>query len=209
MNSSDPMDLGGVVSKLTRNTPQPVETEDEAGNAVTKYRMWPSLLGQLQSALTPGMESGSGGSGTGRPAPLALNAFDLLRRIDETSTYQYWTFGGTDRLDATSIAKRIQFWAMKALATPESEKEAARMIGGWCQDIEALFNPQQRIELKGKCPECQLSHYTVEDEDEMIRKPTLTAVPHERGTFASCGNCGATWSGYQLHALADHVTRVG
>jgi len=205
----DLLDLPGAVSRLTRNTPQSVHTADEAGAPKVDFKMWPSLLNQLRFALTPGMESGAGGSGSGRPAPLALNAFDLLRKIDETSTHQYWTNGGRSRLDALSVEKRIQFWAAKALASPAAEAEALKMIAGWCREIEAMFNPQHRIELRGKCPECGLSHYQVEEDGDLIRKATLTAIPHERGTFATCGNCGASWSGQQIHALAEHVTRVG
>lgn len=205
----DLLNLADAVSRLTRNTPQSVHTADDEGNPKVTFKMWPSLLNQLRFAMTPGMEAGAGGSGSGRPAPLALNAFDLLRKIDETSTHQYWTMGGKSRLDALSLEKRIQFWAAKAVASPGTEDEAHKMIAGWCREIEAMFNPQHRIELRGKCPECGRSHYQVEEDGDMIRKPTLTAIPHERGTFASCGNCGATWAGYQLHALAEHVTRVG
>lgn len=205
----DHLDLAGAVSRLTRNTPQSVHTADEAGQPRVDFKMWPSLLNQLRFAMTPGMESGAGGSGSGRPAPLALNAFDLLRKIDETSTHQYWTNGGRSRLDALSLEKRVQFWATKALASPATEAAALKMIAGWCREIEAMFNPQHRIELRGKCPECGLSHYQVEEDGDLIRKAALTAIPHERGTFASCGNCGASWAGRQLHVLAEHVTRVG
>ncbi|MET4095127.1 hypothetical protein [Arthrobacter sp. UYCu712] len=207
MNDNKPLTLDAAVSLLTRNTPQSVKTEDAEGSPVTTFKMWPSLLGQLRAAFQPSMGAGSGG-GSGRPAPLALNAFDLMRRIESVSTHQYWTLGGTSRLDATSLEKRIWFWATKALATPAAEKEATQMITGWCMDIEALFNPEHRIELRGKCPECGWAYYLVEEEGEIIRKRTLTAVPHERGTFASCGYCKASWSGYRLHDLADHVTRV-
>lgn len=200
--------LDEAVSLLTRNTPQSVRTEDQEGNPVISFRMYPSLLGQLRAALTPGMESGSGGSGSGRPSPLALNAFDLLRRIDETSTYQYWTFGGTHRLDATSISKRIQFWAARATEDPATEKEATRMINAWCLEIEALFNPEHRIELQGTCPHCGYAHRLVEDDGELVRKATLTVIPYDGGALASCGYCEATWEGRELHDLAKHLTRV-
>jgi len=125
-----------------------------------------------------------------------------MRKIEETSTYQYWTSGGTDRLTALSVEKRIRFWAMKALANPEKEREAARMISGWCNEIEDLFNPEHRIELKGKCPACGLTHYEVDEDGDTIRKPALTAVPAAGGAHASCGNCGAKWEGVALHLLA-------
>lgn len=209
-------DLDEAVSLLTRWTPQRVECADEHGHPVTKFKSIPPLIGQLRAAITPGMEQGGGGASGGRPAPMALNAFDLLRKIDETSTFQYWTNGGTDRLVAISIERRIRHWAIQARRAPEPLAEATRMISGWVKEIEALFNPQKRIELTGKCPGCRASHYLVEEDGELIRKATLTATPATSGSFAECGNCGARWEGHlqmevlaTLLALADAPAQSG
>ena len=201
-------DLDEAVSLLTRWTPQRVECADEHGHPITKYKSIPPLIGQLRAAITPGMEQGGGGASGGRPAPMALNAFDLLRKIDETSTFQYWTNGGTDRLVAISIERRIRHWAIQARRAPEPLAEATRMIRGWVQEIEALFNPQKRIELQGKCPACKASHYLVEEDGEQIRKAALTATPAAGGSYAECGKCGARWVGeLAMQILAGMLTR--
>lgn len=199
MNTND---LDEAVTLLTRWNPQRIEQEDEHGYPSVSFKMIPPLLGQLRSAMTPGMESGAGG-GSGRPAPMALNAYDLLRRIDETSTFQYWTNGGTDRLVAISLEQRIRYWAMQARRAPEPLAEATRMAQGWVRDIDALFNPQKRIELKGRCPMCKSSHYLVEEDGEQIRKVALTATPTKHGSFAECGSCGSRWQGeIEMQVLA-------
>lgn len=187
-------DLDAAVTLLTRWNPQRIEQEDEYGHPSVSFKMIPPLLGQLRLAMTPGMESGSGG-GSGRPAPMALNAYDLLRRIEETSTYEYWTNGGTDRLTAISLEQRIRYWAMMARRAPEPLAQATRLVEGWVRDIDALFNPQKRIELKGRCPVCKSSHYLAEEDGEEIRKAALTATPTKYGSFAECGKCKSKWTG--------------
>ncbi len=191
MNTND---LDAAVTLLTRSNPQRIEQEDEYGHISVSFKMIPPLLGQLRMAMTPGMESGAGG-GSGRPAPMALNAYDLLRRIDDVSTFQYWTNGGTDRLIAISLEQRIRYWAMQARRAPEPLAEATRLVQGWVRDIDALFNPQKRIEIKGSCPICKHSHYLIEEDGEQIRKATLTATPTKHGSFAECGQCRSKWTG--------------
>jgi hypothetical protein len=146
------------------------------------------------------MEQGSGGGG-GSPAPLALNAWDLYRRIDETATYMYWTNKGDQPLSSFKLGARIQYWAARSLVSQEKIDETTKVLAGWVSDIEQLFNPGKTIRIPGKCPDCGKDIYTAVEDGETIRKPALTAHPGTYGTYATCGNCNQRWAGPELNEL--------
>lgn len=199
--------LDEAVSLLTRWTPRRILVKGDNGSVTYRFARQEPLISQLRSEIGSSMGVGSGG-GSGRPAPLALAAFDLLRRIDETSVYMYWTAGGDSYQVSRSIEHRVQHWADNASSNPEALAEATKIIWNWVDQINELFNPEHRVELQGTCPDCDVSHHLVEDEGEMIRKAALTVVLFDGGARASCGNCGSVWTGQELHDLAEHVTRV-
>lgn len=198
-----------AVNALTRSTPHRMDRQKEDGTAYTHFLLQDPLLSQLRAAIRPGMEQGGGASG-GRPAPLAVNALDLYLDIERTTHTFYWLHYSPAG-NRQSLEAMIQSWAATASARDQTTKEALKLIGGWVEQIEALFNPGKSIELQGPCPAdgCGARYYYQENDGERIRKPALTAHPAAACPFAACGACGARWEGEaSLRSLAVLLSAV-
>lgn len=198
-----------AVNLLTRQTPMWVDRERADGSKFKEVQIQEPLLAQLRSALRPGMEHGSGGAGGGGSrAAVAINALDLVTRIESDIIYHYWLVKtATRRPGGYTFEDRLQYWAAAVEHNELKAKECEKILTGWVSEIQLLLSPRRRIELQGACPGCNQSHYLAEEDGEQIRKPTLTATASEHGASAACGNCGKEWKGFELHELAEHVTR--
>ncbi|WP_104164706.1 hypothetical protein [Arthrobacter sp. SX1312] len=197
--------LDEAISLLVNETPHGIECDGPNGGTVTKWVMADPLLVQLRRAKTPGMEGGSGGSG-GRPSPLALNAFDLYREIDEQAGFLYWTHKDARPLRSYTLEDRIQYWVARARLDRESLAEAEKIVLGWNRSIEALFNPKKVIPLAGTCPECKTAFHFVEDDGERTRKTALHISTDDAGPYAECAICGKHWPGLELVSLSEQIS---
>lgn len=216
--------LREAVNALTRVTVHRIVVEGPDGSDVARFVQKMPLLGQLRVALRPSLEAknggGSGGGDGGSAAPLSLDAHDLMEEIDEEVTRQWWIFKSVTRetgkpvpgqksrpvTQQLPVELRVQFWAARAHLVAGGLDEAAKTMQGWIRSIESLFDPVHRKELAGSCPECEARFAWVDKDGEMVRVPALTAAwSAGGGAVASCAGCGARWSGFGMHALAEHV----
>lgn len=215
------LELREAVNLLTRVTTHRILVEGPDGGEVARFVQQAPLLGTLRVEVRPGLEAknGGGGGAGGSAAPLSLGAYDLLQEIEEEATRQWWIFKSVTREVKTPkpgtgqpftqqlpVELRIQYWAARAHLVDGGMDEAAKRLRGWVRDIEGLFDPVHRKELAGSCPECSARHVKVEKDGEQVRQPALTAAwSAGGGAVASCASCGRRWSGFDMHALAEHV----
>lgn len=197
--------LDEAISLLVNETPHSIQQDAAHGETKTKWVMADSLLKQLRKAKTPGMEGGSGGGG-GRPTPLALNAFDLYREIDEQAGFLYWTNRDTRPLRSYDLEDRIQYWAARARLDREKLAEAEKIVRGWNRSIESLFNPRKVIPLAGTCPACKKAFHFIEDDGERTKKTALHLSSDDTGPYAECSICGKHWPGLELVELSEQIT---
>jgi hypothetical protein len=191
----DTLKLDQNVSQLTRAQKRPVPRDTG-----TTWTGVASLLDQLRDACRPGMEGGTGSGGT--PAPVALNALDLLNRIAATTT-SYWHLYTTVRVKGT-LEDRLQAWAANTRSHAEDDVHTAEHItAGWITQITDLFDPPKRQVVDGNCPECGARYTYGIDDGDMVRKPALQVTVIEGGqSYAECGDCGTVWDRGQMHLLA-------
>lgn len=211
-----------AVNALTRVTTHRIVVEGPGGGELSKFVQRAPLLGQLRVALRPSMEAkngGGGGGAGGSAAPMSLDAHDLLEEIEEEATRQWWIFksltretgkpnpgAGPPKTQPLPVELRIQYWAARAHLVDGGVDEAAQLMKGWIRSIESLFDPVHKVELAGSCPHCKARFVLVEKDGELVRVPALTAAwSSGGGAVASCAGCGSRWSGFDMHALAEHV----
>lgn len=200
----DTLKLDQNVSELTREQKHAVH-RDNGETQWTDYKSVPSLLDQLRGACKPGMEAGSGG-GSGIPAPVALNALDLLMGITSTAT-EYWALYTQTHTVHGSVEDRIRSWAANTRASrDESVEVAERITGKWVDDIKALFDPQKKQEVKAHCPACGARYQYKQEAGETVRQAALQVYVVEGGqSYAECGVCETRWERGQMHLLAEII----
>lgn len=192
------------VSQLTRDQKIRVERDDGESKPWYEYVEVPALLDQLREAVTPGAEAGSKGSGV--PAPVAVNALDLLNDITATAT-EYWSLFTQTHTVHGSLDDRIRSWAANVRGHREDAIQTAEWITGeWVQRINDLFDPPKMQQVKGNCPDCGARYTYTQQDGETVRTPALQVTVREGGqSYAECGDCGAYWSRGQMHLLAEVV----
>lgn len=160
------------------------------------------LLVQLRMASAPSSSTDGGGpSSTAAAIPLNADAHDLLERIGEELTRNWWythpIHKGRGR--ETMVGKLLS-WTTAARSNEVLVLRAGAITGRWVADIEALFNPQRRKPLPGAvCPAkgCGASRVLDrEEEGEHFYRPALVRVYDAEGLFTvlECGACGASWN---------------
>lgn len=167
------------------------------------------LLVQLRMASAPSSSTdGGGASSSAAPIPLNADAHDLLERIEEELTAQWWyahpVHHGRGR---ESLVGKLLAWTTAARRNEEALKVAEKVVCRWVAEIEGLFNPQRRRPLPGAvCPnkKCGVSRVLDREEDgEHFYKPALVKVFDDDGEFdrVECGACGGSWSGLELELM--------
>lgn len=136
------------------------------------------------------------------PLPLSSDALDLLARIDEEATEHWW---GVHRLHfgegRGTLGGRIRAWAMAVQSDPALTTEAERIMSGWVRDIRALLEPQRKITIVGKCPECGTDRVLRQDGDGgTVMDHTLFVRFDADGNpqTAACLSCKTEWDWGQL-----------
>lgn len=166
------------------------------------------LLVQLRMASTPSSSTdGGGASSTRAPIPLNADAHDLLERIEEELTAQWWYTHPTHRgRGRESLVGKLLAWTTASRGSEVLLLRAGAITARWVEDIEGLFNPQRRRPLPGVCPNKKCGAARVfdrEEEGEHFYRPALVQVYDDDGLFdrLECGVCGSAWSGLELELM--------
>jgi hypothetical protein len=166
-----------------------------------------SLFEQLRQEIQSGRRAKASGGGTGSRSPIAIPAFSLWCEIRETLSTKHIAITGKDE-PGLSPESKLQKWAVwtQADTTGEAGKKCLENATKWMLSIQQLLNPIRRTEIVGGCPQpdCGATHAWTWVEDEYVRNTALTAT----GAEATCGACGTTWIGVELHALAMDLRKV-
>jgi hypothetical protein len=198
--------LDTAVGLLTRESKHRLVDSDGSYRWVTAD----PLLLQLRiavrtnSAAPPAFKASAG-----VPLPLNAVAHDLLQEIAETVLEHWWrTYRLHHGKHPGSLANQIRAWAMAARAEPALLSEAEHIMSGWVRQIQGLFDPVRRWEVKGRCPECDKSKRLLRLDDEgSVYAPVLSVTFDKNGELqcGECLECGATWRGSDLVDLARQV----
>jgi hypothetical protein len=104
-----------------------------------------------------------------------------------------------------SVEQQLITWAhwvqspIVAAAEPERAVQCQAYLAKWVAKIETMLHPVRKGEIPGTCPECLASEAWENIDGERTRIGHAIAA---QGGVAKCLNCGTTWSGKDLHALA-------
>lgn len=186
--------LDVAVGLLTRRSKHRLMDAD--GNA--RWVEADPLLVQLRMASTPS-SSGAGGGSSSAAAPIPLNAdaHDMLERIEEEVTAQWWYTHPLHRgRGGGTLVGKLLAWVTAARSSEVLLLRAGAITSRWVQDIEGLFNPQRRKPLVGACLKCKASRVLDREESgEHFYKPVLSKVYDDEGQFSrvECGACGESW----------------
>lgn len=196
--------LNAAVHQLTR---EHRTTHIDADTGDKTYPSELSLFAQLRQEIESGRRPGNGGGGTGSRSPIAIPAFSLWSEIRETLATMHIAITGKDE-PRLNPENKLQKWAAWTQSdnSGEAGRKCLQTAVKWTLSIQQLLNPVRRTEIVGPCPQtdCGATHAWTWDEDEYVRNTAITAT----GAEATCGACGTTWAGTELHALAREIRRA-
>lgn len=166
-----------------------------------------ALLEQLQDAITPG-NAMTGAPGSGRPAPVAVNALDLQEQIRGVAAAEVRNLGGAGG-GSRDPAHLIRVWWALAVTQRTDNGPAfvwtEHWLTRWAGRIRALLDPPSRREIPERCPECRARYVVAEDLDtgQRIRQGALLL----EGNWIVCRNvrCLAAWASPDWVALAKRL----
>lgn len=169
------------------------------------------LLTQLEIAVGNSSAAASFKASSGTPLPISADAFDLLRKITAVTWDHWWNlYGQHFGQGRDSLAGRIRAWGMAAQSDPALTSASERILTGWVESIQGLFEPVRRREIQGSCPKCEATRMVdhVDEDGGTVTKPVLALVYTRDGQpgAAVCGNCKTQWQGQDIWHLARHVT---
>lgn len=189
--------LNNTVHRLTR---EHRTTHIDSDTGTKTFPMELSLFEQLQQEIESGRRVGGAG-GSGSRSPIAIPAFSLWSEIRETLSTMHIAITGKDE-PKLSPESKLQKWAVWTQSdnSGEAARKCLENATTWMLSIQQLLNPVRRTEIVGRCPqtECGATHAWTWAEDEYVRNTAITAT----GAEATCGACGTTWIGTELHTLA-------
>ncbi|MDU0327215.1 hypothetical protein RWH43_10660 [Microbacterium sp. KSW2-21] len=174
-------DLTGIDTRARRITRQPLITE-------------------LREATRPSTGRTVAGAGDGRPIPLNVGAYELLRTIEARIAADYES--ATDETPAGTAEQLLADWyetfatahAMGETNLAQLEKYAAR-VTGWATAISDLFDPPRTREYP-LCPACGYTHTIRRDANGKAQIKCLTLRHYTDGrAIAACAHCDARWEG--------------
>lgn len=175
----------------------------ERDGGVKEYVDVIPLLQQLRMACRQDTRGGgASGHSTGPSAPIAITATEDYR--DVLGTVQAWHVHITGQ-NYGSVEQQLIAWATWAQSPLilAHEPQHAVDCAAWCQHlvkkINDMLHPVRRGEIPGECPSCLAMEAwdNVDGERTRIGHAIATAAG-----VAKCLNCGSSWAGRELHALA-------
>lgn len=202
----DTLKLDTAVGLLTR--PSKHRLVDSTG--AVQWVTADPLLVQLLVAVGNSSAATSFKSSTGTPLPISADAHDLLERIaDETAEHWWQTHALHHGHGRTTLGGQIRAWALAARSNEALLAEATKIISSWVRQIEDLFMPLRRWEIRGYCPACKASRIVdrADEEGHSIMRPALEIVFDKNNVLdsANCGACHTQWDRDDVVALARFV----
>lgn len=193
------MTLLDAVDSVTKPVVSKILREDGTLHTVTL----PSLLEQIDEAVTSCIGSGGGG---GTTTGNVLNSAALYEVMKIRAAVDSWRrMVGLKRVP--DLVHGLRDWYTVFVRTDTGHEFFIAQINGWARLIKDTLDPPKRVPLSGACIECGATHYP-NAEQELIADPVVIEYPHDLGNLdevkAYCRNpeCGATWEGeMSLRAL--------
>lgn len=157
----------------------------------------PSRYMQLQDA-TQGQQSNTGGGGGSKSRPpFWLDAFDLIREIDETVACWQPAYSGVPPTVGRLKHLYMRNWRPQDV---RSITQIVTALAAWTASIDALLDPPPKWTLPSPCPACNTATvYRRDNAGDMVRQPALQLGP----AGASCAKCHAVWGPQKFVWLAN------
>lgn len=192
-------ELRNVARELTQTIERPFIRDDQT----TEHAEVPALLEQLRDEIQPDNGARRGAGGGGSPAPMSVEAADMLAQIETDAIQLHLSALATEH----SVESRIQ--AIAAIAgrwTDQHQVEVAlSYLKKWQAEIMGFLDPPQRLTINAPCPACGVK--MVRRWDESAREHVqVSALSYDPARGAVCLNvaCGHVWP----HAELEHLKRV-
>ena len=197
--------LDTAVGLLTRLSPHRLVDEEGGVRWVTADPLLVQLQLAVGNSAAPALFKGSG-----NPLPMSADAHDLLMKIVNVTIDYWWQLHTIHKgMGRESVAGRLRGWALAARSNPDHLAVAEKIICGWVEEIQALFQPRRRWEIRGACPSCGFRRVVDrEDDGQTFMKPALAVLYEPDGRTVSCAECSAcrsSWGPDQVIWLAELV----
>lgn len=157
------------------------------------------LIAQLRYSIRSSMADAKGGASTAKQSPINAAALSLYERISDQAAREYVAL--SRREPKRTVEGNIRAWMSWTLNSERLIEHASETTSKWVQEIKTLLNPRRTVEIIGACPSCGYSKQWVEVDGEKVLTSLLVAC----GDTVTCQSpdCGATWSGAELHWLKE------
>lgn len=193
-------ELRNVARELTQTIERPFIRDDQT----TEHAEVPALLEQLRDEIQPdnGARRGSGGGGS--PAPMSVEAADMLAQIETDAVKLHLEALATEH----TVESRIQAIALIAARwTDQHQVEVAlSYLKKWQAEILGFLDPPQRLTINAPCPACGVK--MVRRWDATMREHVqVPALSYDPAVGAVCLNqaCGHWWPHAELDWLAKLI----
>lgn len=142
------------------------------------------LIVMLENAVATGGEhSRGGGTDPATRSVVAVDALDMLRRMDSAIGP---IVGGMPRL-----------WRFRAVYYWAAEQHVQRWLDRferWANEVWAMFEPPKTRPLRNlACPVCGSTGHVTSDGSALS---AVVLYVDGEGSYAECRNCGKTWVGW-------------
>jgi hypothetical protein len=153
------------------------------------------LLDQLADAIATTSRAGGGGRAGGHALPICIAAVDIYAKaFDDFRAPGYTLKQSIEAIPAT----------LPGNEDVEALTHGLKLLRRLRVDIQNLFDPPDKLELKGCCPQCGMdSTYRIDELGESVKQPALVVDPVNG---AECRSCGELWSTSQLTDLQKVLT---
>lgn len=198
-------ELRDIARELTTTIERTIIRDDQS---VDKAEV-PSLLEQLRDEIQPdnGARRGSGGGGS--PAPMSVEAADMLAQIETDAVKLHLEALATEH----TVESRIQ--AVAAIAGRWTDQHQVEVALGYLRkfrdEINGFLDPPQRLHLEAPCPVCDAT--MVKRWDPVMREHvqvyTLQFDATRKCMVCVNPQCGSEWPTAELEHLARVIDDMG
>lgn len=204
--------LTAAVHELTKPWNE-ILTPDTTGDGYTVIEHEPRIH-MLRNLIA----SNAGGTTSGRSLASTRNlvnipAFDLWQRIDEQTRSALLEAGKKPRRDLADALDQLGTDGDALRATNDmTEQHHARLTGRvarWKDEIDNMFDPPTRKEIKAACPVCDVKRVATDDGETWA---IFAYYWRDQEPAARCQACGKHWQGerdllelgFSIGANVDH-----
>jgi hypothetical protein len=191
-------ELRDLAAELTQELQRPLIRDDQT----TEHAAVPALLTQLRDEVAPDSSRGRGG-GRGTPAPISVEAGDMLAQIETDAVALHLEALAQEH----TVETRITALAAIGARWPDQHKVEVLVthLRKWRDEIKGLLDPPQRLTINAACPACGVKMVRRWDATahEHVQVPALAYDP-ARGAVCQNTACGHVWP----HANLEHLAQV-